>query len=225
MSAQIPKASYDRAFGKISDIKVFEKTANGALSVIPRCPPELFAYLELDKGIGYFSHYSSIIQKIKVFGKMASERDGRVAVALIDKRIIIGYAASWYPRPSERWNKLGQLMYEMAALEVSRNYRHMRIAGRICDLLLDDDFFEDKIAYMCGYSWHWDLDGTRLSMTDYRRIIMKLLRGHGFKECYTNEPNIALREENFLMARIGSRVSEEDRRRFRDLRFGIVRSA
>ena len=111
----------------------------------------------------------------------------------------------------------------MAALEVSRNYRGMGIAGKIFRLLMQDDFFEDKIAYICGFSWHWDLDGSGLTMAQYRRMMLGLLKRYGFEECYTNEPNVALREENFFMVRIGSRVSQEDRIRFRDLRFGIVR--
>jgi acetoin utilization protein AcuA len=99
----------------------------------------------------------------------------------------------------------------------------MGIASKIFDVIMDDDFFEDKIAYMNGFSWHWDMDGSGLTMPEYRRMMLRLLRKHGFEECYTNEPNVALREENFFMVRIGSRVSEEDRKRFRDLRFGIVR--
>jgi acetoin utilization protein AcuA len=50
---------------------------------------------------------------------------------------------------------------------------------------------------------------------------MKLYSRVGFREVYTNEPNIALREENLMMIRVGSRVTPEDQRRFRYLRFGI----
>jgi acetoin utilization protein AcuA len=88
---------------------------------------------------------------------------------------------------------------------------------------MEDDFFEDKIAYMNGFSWHWDLDGSGLTMAQYRAMMINLLNKGGFQEVYTNEPNIALRQENLFMARIGSRVSEQDLARFRDLRFGIVR--
>jgi acetoin utilization protein AcuA len=52
--------------------------------------------------------------------------------------------------------------------------------------------------------------------------MLNLMKNHGFQEYYTNEPNIAIREENIFMARIGSRVSVEDQHRFRNLRFGIV---
>lgn len=201
--------------------EIFEKTENGVLSVIPKSPPELFPHLELDEGLGTFAHYRSIIQKLDVFQDVASRKDGRVGIALVGDTTLVGYGACWYPEEGERWAKLGELMYEMGALEVSRNYRGHKIGRRIFDLLMDDDFFEDKIAYMNGYSWHWDLDGTGFSMGEYRKMLMGLLRGHGFKEYFTNEPNIALREENFFMARVGSRVSEEDRQRFRNLRFGI----
>ena len=51
--------------------------------------------------------------------------------------------------------------------------------------------------------------------------MMRLYSRVGFREVYTNEPNVALREENLMMIRVGSRVTPEDRRRFRYLRFGI----
>ena len=59
------------------------------------------------------------------------------------------------------------------------------------------------------------------TLPQYRKMMVGFVKKEGFKECYTNEPNIALREENFFIVRVGSRVSEEDRKRFRDLRFGI----
>lgn len=207
----------------VEDVRTVQETENGTLSIIPRCPPELFAKLELENGLGNFPHYSSIIQKLDVFAKVASQRDGKVTLAVIRDRVIVGYAACWYPGPDERWSKLGDLLYEMGALEVSRNFRRLNLGTKIVTVILDDDMFNDKIAYMNGFSWHWDLDGTGMTMAEYRRMMIRLLRIHGFKECYTNEPNIALREENLFMVRIGSRVSEEDRARFRDLRFGIVR--
>jgi acetoin utilization protein AcuA len=207
----------------VEDVRIVQETGRGTLSIVPRCPPELFSKLELDKGLGNFSHYSSIIQKLDVFSKVASERDGRVTLAIIRDRVIVGYGACWYPGPDERWSKLGDLLYEMGALEVSRNFRKLNLGTKIVAVILEDDFFNDKIAYMNGFSWHWDLDGSGLTMAEYRLVMIRLLKTHGFQDCYTNEPNIALREENLFMVRIGSRVSEEDRARFRDLRFGIVR--
>lgn len=216
--------SHRNLFSGVEDVRILQETQRGTLSIIPRCPPEVFPKLELDKGLGTFSHYSSIIQKLDVFAKVASQRDGKVTLAIIGHKVIVGYGACWYPGPDERWSKLGDLLYEMGALEVSRNFRRLNLGRKIVATIMEDDFFNDKIAYMNGFSWHWDLDGSGLTMAEYRRMMIRLLKAHGFQECYTNEPNIALREENLFMVRIGSRVSEEDRARFRDLRFGIVRN-
>jgi acetoin utilization protein AcuA len=198
------------------------QTPKGTVTICPRCVSGSFSGLKLDAGLGKFSHYSSIIQKLEVFEKVSSGKDGRVALALIDGSTVIGYLACWYPDRTDRWSKLGYLMYEMGAVEVSRNFRHLQIAQKMISSILADGFFEDKIAYMNGFSWHWDLDGNGLTMAEYRKMMMRLLKGHGFQEFYTNEPNIALREENIFMARIGSRVSEEQQKKFRNLRFGIV---
>jgi len=202
---------------------VIDETPDGELVVHANCPPGFFSGLRLEGGIGHFSHYSSIIQKLEVFDRVASSQDGRVCLALIDRKVVVGYVTGSYPDPTERWSKLGPLMYELATIEVSRNYRSKRLARTMVGLTLDDDFFEDKISYMNGFSWHWDLDGSGLTMSQYRRMMMRLLAPFGFTECYTNEPNIALREENLFMVRIGSRVSPEDLQKFRNLRFGIVR--
>jgi acetoin utilization protein AcuA len=193
-----------------------------SVAIYPCCPPELFNGLRMDPGLGNFAHYTSIIQRLDAFQEIAGRKDGRVTLAIREERIVIGYVACWYPDQTERWSKLGELMYELAAIEVSRNFRHLRLGGRMIGALLGDPFFEEKIAYMNGFSWHWDLDGTGLTMSQYRRVMIRLLSGFGFQEVYTNEPNIALREENLFMARIGTKVSVEEQGRFRNLRFGIV---
>ncbi|HMK35559.1 MAG TPA: N-acetyltransferase [Desulfomonilaceae bacterium] len=201
--------------------KVVHETEKGNLIICSNCQPDFFHDLVMDAGLGKFSHYSSIIQKLESFQKIARREGGRITLALVEPNIIVGYNTCWYPAPDERWSALGTLMYELAAVEVSRHYRGLHIARRILELTLDDDFFEDKIAYINGYSWHWDLEGSGLSAAQYRQMMMRLYSPFGFREVYTNEPNIALRDENIMMIRVGSRVSPDDQRRFRYLRFGI----
>ena len=201
---------------------VIQESSQGPVVIYPSYPAGHFSGLKLDSGIGRFAHYSSIIQKLEVFDKVASQDEGRVSLALLDDSIVIGYLACWYPEPTERWSKLDDLMYEMGAIEVSRNFRKMRIAHTMVDLIVSDEFFEEKISYMNGFSWHWDLDGSGLSKFEYRKMMLKFLKHWCFEEFYTNEPNIGLRQENLFMARIGSKVSEDDQKRFRDLRFGIT---
>jgi acetoin utilization protein AcuA len=197
------------------------ETADGKVAIHANCPPGFFQKLKMDDGLGKFSHYSSIIQKLEVFEEVANRKDGKVTLAIAEPGLIIGYNVCWYPPPDDRWSALGELMYEMAAVEISRNYRGMRIAAKILELTLAEDFFERKIAYMNGFSWHWDLEGTGLSGAQYRQLMMGLYSPFGFREVYTNEPNITLRDENVMLIRVGAEVSPEDQRRFRYLRFGI----
>jgi acetoin utilization protein AcuA len=197
------------------------QTTRGQIIINPRCLPGSFRDLQLDSGLGNFPHYSSIIQKLEIFEKIASGKDGRVALALINENIIVGYMVCWYPDSTERWSKLGELMYEFGAIEVSRNFRKLGIAAEMVLSVLRDDFFAGKISYMNGFSWHWDVDGSGLTLVQYRKMMLNFMKPFGFEEYYTNEPNIALREENLFMARVGSKVSEEDQLRFRNLRFNI----
>jgi acetoin utilization protein AcuA len=197
----------------------------GTLSIRNHFPLGFFTDLKLDSGIGNFAHYSSIIRKPETFEEVVRGKDGRLALAVVDDRIVVGYATCWYPVAGERWSRLGELMYEMGAIEVSRNFRKLGIARRMMKAILSEDFFEDKITYMNGYSWHWDLDGSGLTVARYRQMLMRLLDGYGFRVHYTNELNVALRDENVFMARIGSRVLPEGEKAFRNLRFGIAASS
>lgn len=198
------------------------RTSLGILYIHPKRQPGTFSHLRLDSGLGHFARYSSIIQKFEIFDKIARSKDGRVTLAMANEEVVVGYVTGVYPDAGERWSKLGDLMYELSTIEVSRNYRRLGLASKLVEATISDDFFEDKIVYMNGFSWHWDTDGNGLTLPQYRKVMIRLLKPFGFQECYTNEPNIAIREENLFMVRIGSRVPEEAKKRFRDLRFGIV---
>lgn len=198
------------------------QTNQGEISIYPRCPPGFFSDLVLDSGLGNFAHYSSIIQKLEVFEKLAAEKENRVLLALKDAKVVVAYMACWQPGPGDRWRKLGGVMYEFGAIEVSRNFRKLGIAKAMLEATFEDESLEEKISYMNGYCWHWDVDGSGLSLVRYRKMMLEFMKPFGFQEYYTNEPNIALREENLFMVRVGSLVSTEDQQRFRKLRFGIV---
>lgn len=217
MSQSSEQKTYSRPLPKMA----VKDTPRGRVTVGGNYPPGSFNGLELEDGLGHFAHYSSIIRNVDSFDEAAHKRGGRVTLAVLEPNLIVGYGLCWYPDETDRWSLLGDLMYEMAAVEVSRNFRGMGIARLVMNVTMDDDFFEDKITYMMGLSWHWDLEGNGLTAAEYRRLMMELYRKYGFREVYTNEPNIALRPENVMMIRVGSRVSEEDQKRFRYLRFGI----
>ncbi len=194
---------------------------SGPLTVGPVTGTGFSKGLELDNGLGKFAHYSSIIQKLDVFESIVQGPEGKLCLALLNDKVVIGYLAGWRPSENDRWRALEDLMFEMGAIEVSRNYRGQGIGDLLFEAMMADEFFEEKIAYMNGFSWHWDLEGTGLTMPEYRRMMVNFVKRKGFKELYTNEPNVAMRDENFFAARIGSKVSEEDIKKFKNLRFGI----
>jgi acetoin utilization protein AcuA len=197
------------------------ETPQGEITIRPECPPDFIVDLSLDDGLGTFAYYSSMIHKLESFQAIASRPGDRVTLALADATVIVGYITWWYPQQGERWALLGDLLYELGTIEVSRNYRGLNLAEKMMGLTIDQDFVEGKILYMQGLSWHWDLEGTGLTAGEYRLMMMKLFSKFQFREVYTNEPNLALRVENLMMARIGSRVSAEDQKKFRHLCFGI----
>ena len=160
--------------------------------------PEFVSGLRFDSGMGNFAHYSSIIQKAATFQKVVKGKDGKVALAVVNDEVIVGYVACGYPEVGERWGKLGDLMYEMGAIEVSRNFRQLGIAREMIETVLAEDFFEDKIAYISSFSWHWDLDGAGLTIARYRNMMARLMEAYGFLEHYTNEPNVAIKKEKHV---------------------------
>ena len=218
MSPEYPAAKYKLAPDIAAELNIFE----GRLSVCEKCPPDFFKRLVMDSGLGHFGAYSSIIQRLEEFEKIAAGKDGRVTLALLDDTTIVGYLACRRPEPDERWAKMSRLMYELAAIEVSRNFREHRLAGRMLKTVLSEPFIEDKIAYMNGYAWTWDVENSGRMLAEYRDVHLKLLGPYDFQEFYTNEPNIRLRDENIFMARIGARISPEDRKRFKRLLLGIT---
>jgi acetoin utilization protein AcuA len=56
---------------------------------------------------------------------------------------------------------------------------------------------------------------------EYRTMLLKLGSLHEFSEFKTNDPNVLLRPENLFMARIGAGISEEARKRFKQVRFNM----
>ena len=134
----------------------------------------------------------------------------------------MGFGVFSHPDPDDRWTDLGTgVMMEVKAVEVSRPLRSCRIAGDLVRLMLAHPKIERMIAYMVGYSWTWDLDGSKLTAQQYRNMLIRLFSPHAFIELQTNEPNICLKPENLFMGRVGSEVPDQVRQDFKWLRFGV----
>jgi acetoin utilization protein AcuA len=154
--------------------------------------------------------------------RKAEQPDASVVLAIADSKRIVGFGVLAYPDPDERWAQLKpNLMLEVNAIEVSREWRSKKVARGIVQMMNVHPKIEDKVTYFVGYSWTWDLDGNRMTAQQYRQMMSRLFEPFGFEEYQTNEPNICLKPENIFMARIGENVSKELQNQFKWLRFGM----
>ena len=176
----------------------------------------------LEEGIGRFARYCSIISGMETLRTVAALPDANVTVALSAAGQIIGHIERSYPDAVEGWrdNEDG-LCYELGAIEVSRNWRHLGIAKAMSACIIADPFVETKIFFLTGYSWHWDLDQTTLSAYAYRNMLVCLFQPFGFHVYLTTNPEITLSSANVLMARIGAQVMITQIERFQKMLFSF----
>ncbi len=198
-------------------------TPRGELVIRAFCTPQEIRTYQFDKQFGIYARYKSLYTRKISLEENAGQKDANVVVALEGKKDIIGFGVLTYPDPGERWVRLGpEAMMEIKALEVCRRWRGVKVAKGILEMLLSHPQIEDRIVYLVGYSWTWDLDGTELSVQEYRKMLVHLYESFGFEEYQTNEPNICLKTENFFMGRVGKNLSPEILTNFKWLRFDIA---
>ncbi|WP_164668343.1 GNAT family N-acetyltransferase [Virgibacillus doumboii] len=145
--------------------------------------------------------------------------EGRLIIARTDDTII-GYVTYLHPDPLERWSKFNmEDLIELGAIEIIPKYRGAKIASGLLELSMMDDFMENYIVISTEYYWHWDLDGTRLSVWNYRKVMEKMMASGGLLPAPTDDPEIISHPANCLMVRIGENVPEESIKQFDKLRF------
>jgi len=207
---------------KISSSDIVLATPKGNVRIRPYCGPEEIRKCTFDRQFASHDHYRSLYTSRELLEKTAEQPDANIVLALAEHNHIIGYAVLAYPDPGERWAELGpEIMMEVQAIEVCRSWRSFKIAPDLLKMVVRHPHIEEKIVYMVGYSWTWDLNGTRETAQLYRQMLINLFKPQGFKEYQTNEPNICLKSENLFMCRVGNNISQTIRDRFKWLRFGL----
>ena len=197
-------------------------TRNGTIRICSFCSAQDISRLKFNPQFGTYAQYKSLYSKRESLEQIARQPDANVTLAVVDEQMIVGFGVLAYPEAFERWAQLQpQVMMEVKAIEVARDWRSKRVAGRILKMLMGQPSIEEVIAYMVGYSWTWDLDGTRKTAQQYRQMLIRLFEPFGFIEYQTNEPNIYLKAENLFMGRVGGNVDEQTSKAFKWLRFGI----
>lgn len=195
---------------------------HGQIRLLRACTPAFLHTLTLEEGIGRFARYRSIISGIHTLETVAALPDANVTIALSPAGQIIGYIECSYPDAIEGWSQNEDgLCYELGAIEVSRNWRHLGLAKAMTELIVSDPFIETKVFFLTGYCWHWDLDQTMLSAYAYRNMLVRLFRPFGFRVYLTTNPEIRMSSANVLMARLGIHVTTGQIERFQKMLFSF----
>jgi acetoin utilization protein AcuA len=207
---------------KIGSKEILLTTPRGEVRILSFCSPAEIRKCIFDRQFAFHTHYKSLYTSRELLEKTAEQSDATIVLALAEQNHIIGYAVLAYPDPGDRWAELGSgIMMEVQAIEVCRSWRSLKIAAAILKKLVAYPQVEAKIIYMVGYSWTWDLNGTKKTVQQYRQMLIKLFEPHGFKEYRTNEPNVCLKPENLFMCRVGNNIRPVIQDRFKWLRFGL----
>ncbi|MGB5423957.1 MAG: hypothetical protein WBN03_17465 [Desulfobacterales bacterium] len=194
----------------------------GAVTIRSFCSSKEIRQTIFSPQFSSHAQYRSLYTKRQSLEDNADQTDTNVTLALADGNLIVGFGVLAYPEAGERWAELEpQIMMEVKAIEACRAWRSQGLAKGILSMLLNHPFVEHKIVYMVGYSWTWDLDGTKKTAQQYRSMLIRLFEPFGFVEYQTNEPNICLKPENVFMGKIGKSISLEVQNDFKWLRFGM----
>ena len=186
------------------------------------CSPDDIASLSLKDTFVESSNYNPILSKKESLITASLQQDANVTIAYTDDRKIVGISILQYPSPEERWVKIeNRVMMEVSVIEVATKWRSKGISKKLFELLFEHPLKEDRIIYMVGYSWTWDVAGTDISVIEYRNMLINLFSHFEFRIYPTNDPNVMFRPENLFMARIGGNISENVQMKFKLLRFNL----
>ncbi len=229
------KPPFTHGFGKVLDGEAHESereeqaappkkneldidSPKGIISLENYYPAEKLEQLTVDPGIRMFSRNNPDRQK-KALVKVARLEGGNVIAGIVDD-LLVSYIGMHHPSERERWGKPGYpWLFELGAIEVSRNYREIGLAENMLQLTFDDPFYDDKVVLTTAFTWHWDLEGTGMDKMRYRELFIHLAEKFSFIEMATDEPNVTMDSANLFLVRLGKNVSFSNYQKFAGLLF------
>ncbi|GIQ68717.1 acetoin utilization protein AcuA [Xylanibacillus composti] len=152
--------------------------------------------------------------------EIATLPEGRIILAR-DQNTIVGYVTFHYPDEMETWSSPSmEDLIELGAIEVAKDYRGAGLGKHLLRLAFSAGQLENVIVFTTEYYWHWDLEGSGLSVWEYRRMMEALMQTVDMVWYATDDPEICSHPANCLMVRVGkevplSSVEQFDRVRFR----------
>jgi len=184
------------------------ETPAGSLILHSFCPPSLVTSLKADRGLHAFARDPE--KEHQLLLGIAERPDCVLTLAYTSSGEIVGQVTL---APLDDWWHDIENAYEIA-VEVSTHWRRMGIARHLLSFALAFESLEEYLIIALGLSWHWDYARLGLTPFGYRELIARLFAAHGFSEYLTSEPNIRMDPANIMLARLGSRIAEENINRF-----------
>ena len=173
------------------------ETPRGAVRVIHDATLADVEACPLDGGLTSLVH--SPIARRGVLRNLAADPGARLTLAVAGGAIV-GHVA--VGRSFGRWQALPRV--REVAFEVAREWRRLGLLARLVDVALADPAVEHEILLAFLWPSAWDVEGTALQPTTYRRLLERLGARRGFLPVPTDEPEIAL--GGSLIVRVGARV-------------------
>ena len=199
----------------VRDLLVHE-TSRGSVTLRILTAPSQLEGLTLGAGLGSYCRYRAGGTRT-ILRRVLAAAEGRVLAALAEDSIV-GYLALFPPGHEERW---GQSpipgLLELGALEVDRTWRRQGLAQALLKATFAGAELDQAIVIAPQYASDWDLDISGLPWHEYRHLIFRLFRRHGFADFVTDEPLIAADPKNCLLVRVGSAAPPDLYQGFRAL--------
>ncbi|MDQ0059537.1 GNAT family N-acetyltransferase [Paenibacillus harenae] len=194
-----------------------ELPGNRELVIEGPVPPEQLAQLAMHPALDAFRRPRD---QHEALVDIAGLDEGRI-ILVREADTIVGYVTFHYADELERWSEGGMIdLIELGAIEVADEYRSFGLGKKMIQLAFAEDQLENMIVFTTEYYWHWDLEGTKLNVWEYRSMMEKLMKSVGMIWFATDDPEICSHPANCLMVKIGkevplSSVEQFDRVRFR----------
>lgn len=154
------------------------------------------------EGLGAYCRYRAG-ETFAILRRVLRAPQGRVLTALAGNRLV-GYVALFQPGPEERWGQQSLPgLVELGALEVDRAWRRQGLARRLMQAVFAGGELESAIVIAPQFATDWDLEASGLAWREYRHMILRLFRRHGFADFVTDEPLVAADPRNGLLVRVG----------------------
>jgi hypothetical protein len=190
-----------------SRVKMYETPA-GPLFLHRCCSASLVETLEVDAGLHAFARLPE--REHALLLSLARQPENMLTLAYTAAGKIVGQASL---APVDYWWQGIGKAYEIA-VEVSSDWREVGIAHQLLSFALEFDSVEEYLILGLGFAWHWDYEGLGISRFRYREMIERIFAAHGFIEYLTSEPNIRMDPANILLARLGSKIEQEQLQQF-----------